>query len=413
MKFRLCEKVQGGTNVKILVINCGSSSLKYQLMDMETKNPIAKGLVERIGMAGAVLTHSTASGEKEVITADIPNHTAAIGLVLEALVHPKYGAVKQLNEIFAVGHRVLHGGYKFSASIKVDDVVMEAIKECIPLGPLHNPANIAGIEACQKLMPGTPQVAVFDTAFHQTMPDYAYMYGLPYEVYEKHKIRRYGFHGTSHKYVSQRAAALLQNQKPPEELKLISCHLGNGSSLSAVKGGKCIETSMGFTPLAGMLMGTRSGDLDPAIVAYVMDKENIGVDQINDYLNKKCGVLGISGVSSDFRDVEAEANKGNDRARLALDMFIHDVKKYIGAYAAALDGVDALIFTAGVGENSSSIRTAICDNLSYLGVSLDQEKNKIRGEEIDIAETNAPCRVLVIPTNEELMIALDTLELTR
>lgn len=395
----------------ILVINCGSSSLKYQLMDMDTKNPIAKGVVERIGMEGSVLTHSKPSGEKEKITAEIPDHTAAIGLVLKALVHPKYGAVKNLNEIFAVGHRVLHGGYKFSASVKVDDAVMDAIKECIPLGPLHNPANIAGIEACQKLMPGTPQVAVFDTAFHQTIPDYAYIYGLPYELYEKHNIRRYGFHGTSHKYVSQRAAVLLQ--KPADELKLISCHLGNGSSLAAIMRGKCIETTMGFTPLAGLLMGTRSGNLDPAIVPYIMEKENLGLDQINDYLNKKCGILGVSGVSSDFRDVEAEAKLGNYRAQLAMNIFVHDVKKYIGAYAAALDGADAIIFTAGVGENSPEIRAEVCSKLSYLGVSLDQDKNKVRGEEIDISTADARCRVLVIPTNEELMIAIDTLELTR
>jgi len=397
--------------MKILVINCGSSSLKYQLMDMTKKDSIAIGLVERIGLEGSILTHRTASGQKEVIKTEIPDHTAAIGLVLKALVDPKYGAVKKLDEIFAIGHRVLHGGHKFSASVRVDDTVMKAIKECIPLGPLHNPANIAGIQACEKLMPGTPQVAVFDTAFHQTMPDYAYIYGLPYELYEKHNIRRYGFHGTSHKYVSQRAAVLLQ--KPPEELKLISCHLGNGSSVTAIKGGKCIETSMGFTPLSGLLMGTRCGDMDPAIVSYIMGKENIGAEQINDYLNKKCGVLGVSGVSSDFRDVEVEANLGNYRAQLALDIFVHDVKKYIGAYAAALDGVDAIIFTAGVGENSSTMRAAICDKMSYLGVSLDQEKNKIRGEEIDISESNAPCRVFVIPTNEELMIALDTFELTR
>ncbi|HWQ40940.1 MAG TPA: acetate kinase [Desulfosporosinus sp.] len=396
--------------MKILVINCGSSSLKYQLIDMTTKTSISIGLVERIGMEGAVLTHRTTAGQKEVITAEIPDHTAAIGLVLKALVDPKYGAVKELKEIYAVGHRVLHGGHKFSASVVVDEAVMAAIVECIPLGPLHNPPNIAGIEACQKLMPGVSQVAVFDTAFHQTMPDYAYMYGLPYELYEKYKIRRYGFHGTSHKYVSQRAAVLLE--KPPEELKLISCHLGNGSSITAVRGGKCIETSMGFTPLAGLLMGTRCGDIDPAIVAYVMGKENIGIDQINDYMNKKCGVLGVSGVSSDFRDVEAEAVLGNDRARLALDMFVHDVRKYIGAYAAAMDGVDALIFTAGVGENSSSMRAAICDKMSYIGVSLDPEKNKIRGQELDISGINSTCKVLVIPTNEELMIAIDTLELT-
>lgn len=397
--------------MKILVINCGSSSLKYQLINMETKHLIAKGLVERIGIPGAVLTHSLTSGNDEVITAEISNHTAAIELVLEALVDPKYGAVKKLDEIFAVGHRVLHGGHKFSASVVVDDVVMEAIRECIPLGPLHNPANIAGIEACQKLMTGVAQVAVFDTAFHQTMPDYAYIYGLPYEYYEKYNIRRYGFHGTSHKYVSQRAPLLLG--RPAEELKLIICHLGNGSSISAVMGGKCIETSMGLTPLAGLLMGTRCGDIDPAIVSYVMGKENLGIDEIDNFLNKKCGVLGVSGVSSDFRDIGAAAEQGNYRAQLALNMFEYYIQKYIGSYVAAMDGVDAIVFTAGIGENSSSIRAAICDKMNYIGVSIDEEKNKIRGVEVDISKADARCRVLVIPTNEELMIALDTLELTR
>lgn len=397
--------------MKILVINCGSSSLKYQLINMETKHLIAKGLVDRIGLAGAVLTHSLTSGEDEVITADIPNHTAAIGLVLEALVDPKYGAVKNLNEISAVGHRVLHGAHKFSDSVVVNDVVMEAIKECIPLGPLHNPANIAGIEACQKLMPGVPNVAVFDTAFAQTMPDYAYVYGLPYEYYEKYHVRRYGFHGTSHKYISQRAPIVLG--RPAEELKLIICHLGNGSSITAVKGGKCIETSMGLTPLAGLLMGTRCGDIDPAMVSYVMRKENLGVDDIDNFLNKKCGVLGVSGISSDFRDLGTAAEQGNYRAQLALNMFTYYIQKYIGSYVAAMDGVDAIAFTAGIGENSSTIRAAICAKMNYLGVSLDEEKNKVRGEEIDIATADSRCRILVIPTNEELMIALDTLELTR
>lgn len=397
--------------MKILVVNCGSSSLKYQLIDMDTKNPIALGLVERIGMQGSVLKHSIASGKKEVITIEIPDHTVAIELVLKALVSPEYGAVKDLSEISAIGHRVVHGGENFSKSVIIDNAVMQAIKDCVELAPLHNPPNIAGIEACQKLMPGIPQVAVFDTAFHQTMPDYAYIYGLPYELYEKYKIRKYGFHGTSHKYVSQRAAVLLN--KPIEELKLISCHLGNGSSITGIHGGKSIETSMGFTPLGGLLMGTRSGGLDPAIVSFIMRKENLCSAKIDDYLNKKCGVLGVSGVSSDFRDIEVAAEQGNYRAQLALEMFAHDVRKYVGAYALMMDGADAIIFTAGVGENSGSMRAAVCDNMSYLGVNIDQEKNMVRGEEVDVSETNASCRVLVIPTNEELMIALDTFELTR
>ena len=397
--------------MKILVINCGSSSLKYQLMDMTTKDSVGIGLIERIGLEGAILTHRTASGEKEVITTEIPNHTVAIKLMLKVLVSPEYGAIKDLNEISAIGHRVVHGGENFAQSAIIDNAVMQAIKDCIELAPLHNPPNIAGIEACQKLMPGIPQVAVFDTSFHQTMPDYAYLYGLPYDLYEKYKIRRYGFHGTSHKYVGQRAAALLG--KPAEELKLITCHLGNGSSITAIRGGKSIETSMGFTPLQGLLMGTRCGDLDPAIVTYLMRKENLDSVQIDNFLNKKCGVLGVSGVSSDFRDIGAAAEQGNYRAQLALNMFTYYIKKYIGAYAAALDGVDAIIFTAGIGENSSSIRADICDKMSYFGVSLDEEKNKIRGEEVDISKADARCRVLVIPTNEELMIALDTFELTR
>lgn len=395
--------------MKILVINCGSSSLKYQLLDMTTQNPLAKGLVERIGMPGSVLTHRKAAGEKEIITAEIPTHTEAVQLVLEALVNPEYGSIKDLHEIDAVGHRVLHGKDLFSQSVLINDEVMKAIEECIELGPLHNPANIAGIEGCQTLMPGVPQVAVFDTAFHQTMPPKAYLYGLPYELYEKYKIRKYGFHGTSHKYVSQRAAKLLN--RPLEELRLISCHLGNGSSITAIQGGESVDTSMGFTPLEGLMMGTRSGDLDPAIVSYIMQKENLTSEEINDFLNKKCGVLGLSGVSSDFRDVEIAAGQGNYRAQLALDVFAYDVKKYIGSYAAVLDGADAIIFTAGLGENSKEMRHEICKGLDYLGVKLDSEKNTIRGKEVDISKPKATCRVLVIPTNEELMIALDTEEI--
>jgi len=397
--------------MKILVLNCGSSSLKYQVIDMDTNNPIAKGLVERIGLEGSVLTHTTGSQKKEVIKTEIKNHTKAIELVLNQLVAPESGALKDLSEIYAIGHRVVHGGEKFAKSVLIDDAVMKAINDCIELAPLHNPPNIAGIIACQKIMPGIPQVAVFDTAFHQTMRPYSYIYGLPYEYYEKYGIRKYGFHGTSHKYVSQRAAVLLK--KPLEELKLISCHLGNGASIAAIRGGKSIDTSMGFTPLDGLLMGTRSGALDPAIVTYIMRKENFNLDQMNDFLNNKCGALGVSGVSSDFRDIEVAANQGNIRAQLSLDVFEQDVKQYIGAYAAVMGGVDAIIFTAGVGENSVSMREAICSNMDYLGIDLDSEKNAVRGEEVDVSKTNSRCRVLVIPTNEELMIALDTLEITR
>ncbi|EHQ91439.1 acetate/propionate family kinase [Desulfosporosinus youngiae] len=397
--------------MKILVINCGSSSLKYQVIDMATKNAIGKGLVERIGLAGSVLTHRTKSGAKEVITAEIPDHTVAIKLVLEALVSPHYGTIEDLKEICGVGHRVVHGGEKFSKSVLIDDPVMEALEECVELAPLHNPPNIAGIKACQTMMPGVPQVAVFDTAFHQTMQPKSYIYGLPYEYYQTYGIRKYGFHGTSHKYVSQRAAVLLQ--RPLSELKLISCHLGNGASICAIRGGKSIETSMGFTPLDGLMMGTRSGALDPAIVTYIMNKENLTVDQMNDFLNKKCGALGVSGISSDFRDIEVAAAQGNARAQLALDIFEHDVRQFIGSYAAVLGGVDGIIFTAGVGENSASMREGICNNLEYIGVDLDIEKNKVRSEEVDVSKPNARCRVLIIPTNEELMIALETNDLIR
>ncbi|KLU61047.1 acetate kinase [Peptococcaceae bacterium CEB3] len=395
----------------ILVINCGSSSLKYQLLDTVTRNPLAKGLVERIGMSGAGLTHRPAGKDTKAVVLEIPDHTVAIRLVLDTLIDPKYGVMQNLGQIGAVGHRVVHGGEEFAQSALVTDKVMKGIEDCVELAPLHNPPNIAGIKACQKLMPGVPQVAVFDTAFHQTMPRKAYIYGLPYEMYEKYKIRRYGFHGTSHKYVSQRAAVLLQ--KPLASLKLISCHLGNGSSITAIRGGKSVETSMGFTPLEGLMMGTRSGNLDPAIVSYIMRKENMDFEQINDFLNKRSGVLGVSGVSSDFRDIEAAAQQGNGRAQLALDIFAHDVKKYIGAYAAILDGVDAIIFTAGLGENSASMREAVCGGLSYLGVVIDPEKNKVRGEEVDISAQGTRCSILVIPTNEELMIALETEEVVR
>jgi len=376
---------------------------------METNDVLVKGLVERIGMPGAMLTHKPQDGEKEIITSELPDHVAAIKLVLDALVDPEYGVVKNLSEIEAVGHRVLHGGEKASGSFLVTEEIKQAIEECIELGPLHNPANLAGINACERMMPGVPQVAVFDTAFHQTMPPESYIYGIPYEFYEKYKIRRYGFHGTSHKYVSQRAAIIMG--KKADKINLISCHLGNGSSITAIKAGKCIDTSMGLTPLEGLMMGTRSGDLDPTIVSYLMNKEKWTPDEANDFLNKKCGVLGLSGVSSDFRDLQKAAEEGNYRAQLALDVFVHDVKKYIGSYAALMDGVDGIIFTAGLGENSPSMRKDICSTLGFLGVNIDDEKNQTRGQEIDISKWGAKCKVLVIPTNEELMIAMDTLDI--
>ncbi len=396
--------------MKVLVINCGSSSLKYQLFDMENEYVMAKGLVERIGLPGAVLTHRPGE-KKQVIETAIPDHEKAIALVLEAIVHPEYGVLKSMQEISAIGHRVVHAGEDFSESVLLTEEVMKAIRKNIELAPLHNPPNIMGIEACQRLMPEVPQVAVFDTAFHQTMPAKAYLYGIPYEYYEKYKIRKYGFHGTSHKYVAQRAAALLG--KSLEEVKVITCHLGNGSSIAAVAGGKCLDTTMGFTPLEGLMMGTRSGDLDPTVITFLMEKENWTTEQINNFLNKKSGVLGLSGVSSDFRDLETAAGEGNKRAQLALDRFAYGVKKYIGAYAAVLDGVDALVFTAGLGENSASMRESICEGLGYLGVKIDAVKNKVRGEEVDVSSNDAKTRVLVIPTNEELMIARDTYEIVK
>lgn len=394
--------------MKVLVLNCGSSSLKYQLFDMTDTNVLAKGMVERIGLTGSQLTHRRGE-EKYVITRDLPGHNEAVSMVLEAMVNPEYGVIGSLKEIGAIGHRVVHGGEKFASSVLIDPAVMEALQECIELAPLHNPPNIVGIEACNKLMPGVPQVGVFDTAFHQTMPPYAYIYGLPYELYEKYKIRKYGFHGTSHKYVSTRAAAILG--RPLAETKIITCHLGNGASITAVKGGESLETSMGFTPLEGLMMGTRSGDLDPAIVSYIMEKEGLTAEEVNDFLNKKCGVLGVSGVSSDFRDIETAAAQGNYRAQLALEIFAYDVKKYIGAYAAVLDGVDAIVFTAGLGENSPDMRCSITGGLSYLGVAVDPAKNAVRGREADISRDGSRCRVLVVPTNEELMIAQDTVDI--
>ena len=397
--------------MNILVINAGSSSLKYQLLNPDTQEVLAKGLCERIGIDGK-FTYKPA-GKEPIKDKDVamPTHSEAIQTVLHALVDEKNGVISSMDEIDAVGHRVVHGGEKFAQSVVITDEVMAAIEECNPLAPLHNPANIIGIKACQELMPGTPMVAVFDTAFHQTMPPVAYTYALPYEYYEQDKVRRYGFHGTSHKYVSQRAAAMLG--KPIEELKLISCHLGNGSSITAIDSGKSVDTSMGFTPLAGVPMGTRSGDLDAGILEYLMNKHGYDIDQMLNVLNKKSGVLGISGVSSDFRDLEDAAPKGNQRAQLALDAFEYSVKKYIGAYAAVMGGVDAIIFTAGVGENGPDNRANIVSGLEYMGVKIDPEKNNTRGQEVDVATDDSKVRVLVIPTNEELMIAMDTAALTR
>ncbi len=394
--------------MKILVINCGSSSLKYQLYNMDNGDVLAKGLVERIGIEGSNLQHTPAGKDKVKFEQPLANHSEAIKLVIEKLTDAEVGVISDLKEINGVGHRVLHGSKYFSKSCIVTDEVKDVIRKCFDLGPLHNPANLMGIEACEELMEGTPQIAVFDTAFHQTMPEKAYMYALPYEYYEKYDVRRYGFHGTSHKFVSKRAIEMLGNKK---DSKVITCHLGNGSSLAAVKDGKVIDTSMGLTPLEGLVMGTRCGDIDPAIVPYIMKKENLTPDEADTLMNKKSGVLGISGVSSDFRDIEGAMNEGNEKAKLALDMFHYKVAKYIGEYYIALGGADAVVFTAGLGENSKTSRLAICDYLKCLGVEIDEEKNSKRGEEIDIATDNSKIRVFVIPTNEELMIAQDTKEL--
>ena len=392
--------------MNVLVINAGSSSLKYQLLNPDTQEILAKGLCERIGIDGKFTYKPT--GKTAVKAADVamPTHSEAIQTVLNALVDKDNGVIGSMAEIDAVGHRVVHGGEKFAKSVLITDEVMAAIEECNPLAPLHNPANIIGIRTCQKLMPNTPMVAVFDTAFHQTMPPVAYTYALPYEYYEQDKVRRYGFHGTSHKYVAQRAAAMLG--KPIEELKLISCHLGNGSSITAINGGKSVDTSMGFTPLAGLPMGTRAGDLDAGILQYLMNKHGMNIDEMLNVLNKKSGVEGVSHISSDFRDLENAEAEGNKRAELALRVFDYAVKKYIGAYAAAMGGVDAVIFTAGVGENGPETRESACAGLEFMGIKIDPEKDKVRGKEMDVSTDDAKVRVLVIPTNEELMIAMDT-----
>lgn len=391
--------------MKVLVINCGSSSIKYQLNDMTDETVLAKGLVERIGMEGSVLTHQPAGKDKVVLNADITNHSIGIKMVLEALVDANHGVIKSLKEVSAVGHRVVHGGEKFADSVLITEEVMKQLEICAEMAPLHNPPNILGINACSELMPNVPQVGVFDTAFHQTMPQHAYLYGLPYEAYEKHGLRRYGFHGISHKYVSQRVAEILGKQM--SALRIITCHLGNGASVAAVKFGKCIDTSMGFTPLEGLVMGTRSGAIDPAIVPFLMKKENMTADEVNTYLNKESGVLGISGVSSDFRDIEGAAQEGNERSQLALDIFAYKVRKYIGAYTAIMGGVDVIVFTAGLGENSVSMRDHICNGLEFLGTRIDAQKNNVRGKEQEISADGSKVKIFVIPTNEELMIARD------
>ena len=397
--------------MNILVINAGSSSLKYQLLDPENGVLLAKGLCERIGIDGKFTYKAEGKNTLDAVDVAMPTHSEAIQAVLNALTDKENGVVSSMAEIDAVGHRVVHGGEKFASSVVITDEVMAAIEECNPLAPLHNPANIIGIRACQSLMPATPMVAVFDTAFHQTMPPAAYMYALPYAYYENDKVRRYGFHGTSHKYVAGRAAAMLG--RPIEELKLISCHLGNGSCITAVSGGKSVDTSMGFTPLAGVPMGTRSGDLDAGILQYLMNKYQMGIDEMLNVLNKKSGVEGLSCVSSDFRDLESAAGKGDAKAALAQEKFAYEVRKYVGAYAAAMGGVDAVIFTAGVGENDKAIRSMVCRGLEYMGLKLDAGANDVRGKETVISTADSKVKVLLIPTNEELMIAMDTAALVK
>ena len=398
--------------MNVLVINCGSSSLKFQLINAETENVLAKGLCERIGIDGR-LTYQPAGGEKEKSDLAMPTHTEAIQFVIDALTNEKTGVVKSLDEIGAVGHRVVHGGEKFASSVVITDGVKKAVEECNDLAPLHNPANLIGVAACEKLMPGTPMVAVFDTAFHQTMPEKAYMYGLPYEYYEKYKVRRYGFHGTSHSFVSKRAAEVMG--KSYDEVKTIVCHLGNGSSVSAVLNGKCVDTSMGLTPLEGLVMGTRSGDIDPAIMEFIAKKENLDIEGVMEVLNKKSGVFGLSGgLSSDFRDLTDAMNAGDKKAKIAMDVFSYRVAKYIGSYAAAMNGVDDIVFTAGIGENDDYVREEVCKYLGYLGVDFDSEVNKgLRGKEAELTKEGSKVKVFVIPTNEELAIARETLALVK
>jgi len=395
--------------MKILVINAGSSSLKFQLLNMEDRSVLVKGICDRIGIDNSLMEYQVPGKDKVVMRKEMKKHKDAIAFVLQALVDKEIGVIKSTSEISGVGHRVLHGGEKFHDPALINDSVMDAIRECIPLGPLHNPANIMGIEGCVAEMPDTPMVAVFDTGFHQTMPKHAYIYAIPYDMYEKYGIRKYGFHGTSHKYVTQRAAEILG--KPIEELKLICCHLGNGASISAVKYGKCVDTTMGLTPLDGLEMGTRCGTLDPAAVTFIMQKENMSAAEMDTYLNKKSGLLGVSGVSSDMRDLQAAASNGDKRARLAIDIFCYRVKTYIGSYIAAMNGVDAILFTGGIGENDGRIRELSLDQMDALGIIIDKEKNAIRGKEIDITGSGATVKTLIVPTNEELAIAKETMKL--
>lgn len=396
--------------MKVLVINCGSSSLKYQLIDSDTEKALAAGICERIGIEDGIFKYEPAGGDKVVINKDMPDHEVAVRMVLDALVNPGYGVVKSLDEIDAIGHRVVHGGERFASSVKIDDEVIKAIEECNELAPLHNPANLIGIKACQSIMPGVPNVAVFDTAFHQTMPKKAYLYGLPIEYYDKYKIRRYGFHGTSHSYVSKRACEVIGLD--PKNSKIIVCHLGGGASISAVKNGQSVDTTMGLTPLEGLIMGTRSGDIDPAIIEFIAHKENKSIDEIMRILNKESGVYGLSGkVSSDFRDLDKASNEGNELARQAVEVFCYNAAKYIGAYIAVMNGVDAIIFTAGLGENDHVVRKQIMSYFEYMGVKVDEENNKKRAEEVMISTPDSKVKVYIIPTNEELAIARETVEL--
>lgn len=398
--------------MNVLVINCGSSSLKYQLIETESEKVLAKGLCERIGIDGSMITHQPGDGEKIKQEVDMPNHTVAVKLVIDALTDDNHGVIKDLKEIDAVGHRMVHGGEEFAGSVVITEEVLAAVESCNDLAPLHNPANIIGVRSCQEIMPGVPMVGVFDTAFHQTMPKKAYLYGIPYEYYEKYKVRRYGFHGTSHDFVSKRCAEFLGKDR--KDMKIIVCHLGNGASISAVKNGECVDTSMGLTPLEGLIMGTRSGDLDPAILEFICKKENISIEEMNTILNKKSGVLGLSGgISSDFRDLGNAADEGNEQAKVTLETYAYKVAKYVGSYVAAMNGVDAICFTAGVGENNISARKEICEYLGFLGISIDDAKNSVRGEETVISTEDSKVKVLVIPTNEELAIARETVRLTK
>ncbi|MDD4084396.1 MAG: acetate kinase [Acholeplasmataceae bacterium] len=392
--------------MKIFVVNCGSSSIKYQLFNMQNEMVLAKGLVERIGMEGSLLKHTPTGKYTVDLPADIPDHAVGIKLIVDTLVNPEYGVIPDMSEIDAVGHRVVHGGERFADSVLITQDVLKGIEDCAEIAPLHNPPNLHGINACMEIMPTIPQVAVFDTAFHQTLPKVAYLYGLPYELYVKYGLRRYGFHGTSHKYVAQVAASMMQEHMT--DLRIITCHLGNGASITAIKYGKSVDTSMGYTPLEGLIMGTRSGEIDPAIIPFLMEKENMTAPQIDDYLNKRSGILGISGLSSDFRDLETAANRGDERSQLAIDLFAYKVKKYIGGYVAAMGGVDAIVFTAGVGENSPFMRDKICNGLEYLGTRIDPERNNVRGKAQEISVKRAGVKIFVIPTNEELVIARDT-----